>query len=191
MPRRHFAEGWRSHRGPAGFVRSAFTSDRAVSVAVRHDLPVRYDVAIAELPARPTAVVAATTTWDAFPRLWPILLDEVWAWLRANGINRGCRNLMLYLDDEPRVEVGVLMLRPLPALRGRVVASSLPAGRVASTSHRGPYSELGAAHEAVLAWCRERGEIPAGPHWEVYGPHRDDPAELTTEVGYLLGPAPG
>ena len=27
--------------------------------------------------ARATAVVAATTTWDEFPRLWRVLLDEV------------------------------------------------------------------------------------------------------------------
>ena len=30
------------------------------------------------VPARPTAVVAATTTWEEFPALWSKLLDEVW-----------------------------------------------------------------------------------------------------------------
>ena len=156
---------------------------------MRHAVPVSYDIRTAQIPARPTAVVAATTTWDAFPQLWPTLLDEVWAWLRANGIDRGCPNVMLYLDDVPHVEVGVLMLRTFPPLRGRVVASSLPAGRIATTTHRGPYAELGAAYDALRTWCRERGETPAGPRWELYGPHRDDPAELTTEVGYLLEPA--
>jgi effector-binding domain-containing protein len=50
---------------------------------------------------------------------------------------------MLYLDDTSRVEVGVELLRPCP-LTGRVVSSSLPAGRVAKTVHYGSYAELGA-----------------------------------------------
>jgi hypothetical protein len=31
------------------------------------------------------------------------------------------------------------------------------------------------------------GRALAGPRWEVYGDWRDDPAELETEVYYLLG----
>ena len=145
-----------------------------------------YEVAVVDAPARPTAVVAAATTWHELPRLWATLLDEVWVWLRANSIGRGCPNVMLYLDDLPHVEVGVEMRLPYPPLAGRVVASSLPAGRAATTTHRGSWGSLGAAHEAVLEWCRTNGETPAGPRWEVYGPHRDDPAEQTAEVFWLL-----
>ncbi|HJS93067.1 MAG TPA: GyrI-like domain-containing protein [Solirubrobacteraceae bacterium] len=135
--------------------------------------------------ARPTAVVAATTTWPEYPKLWMTLLDEVWACLRAGGINGGCRNVMLYLDEVPNVEVGVEVARPCP-LTGRVVASSLPAGTVAKSVHWGTYDGLGGAHDAVKAWCRASGRPRAGPWWEVYGPHRDDPTEVWTEVYYLL-----
>ena len=75
----------------------------------------RYEVTVADGAARPTAVVAATTTWPEFPTLWVPLLDEVWACLRAGGIERGCRNIMLYLDDVPHVEVGVELIRPWTA----------------------------------------------------------------------------
>jgi effector-binding domain-containing protein len=92
---------------------------------------------------------------------------------------------MLYWDDIPRVEVGVELRVPCP-LTGRVVASSLPAGQVAMTVHRGPYAGLAAAHRAVLDWCAAEARGRAGPRWEVYGPHRDDPAEVWTEVYYLL-----
>ncbi|HYY79161.1 MAG TPA: GyrI-like domain-containing protein, partial [Actinomycetes bacterium] len=100
-----------------------------------------YQVTVKDVQPRPTAVVPATTTWEAFPTLWRQLLDEVWACLRASGIDRGCRNVMLYRDDVPNVEVGVELGQPCP-LTGRVVASSLPAGRVAMTVHRGPYAGL-------------------------------------------------
>ena len=145
----------------------------------------RYQVTETDVVARPTAVVAATTTWQEFPTLWRDLLDEVWTCLRAGGVVRGCRNVMLYWDDTPHVEVGVELHVPCP-LTGRVAASTLPAGLVAMTVHRGPYAGLAAAHRAVLDWCAAQGRRPAGPRWEVYDPHRDDPAEVWTEVYYLL-----
>ena len=144
-----------------------------------------YEVAVADVEARPTLVVAATTSWPEFPALWGTLLDEVWTCLRASGIERGCRNVMLYLDAVPHVEVGVLPSGPC-SLTGRVVASNLPAGRVATTVHRGSYADLGAAHQAVFDWCAAHGERRAGPRWEIYGPHDDDPARVWTEVHHLL-----
>lgn len=135
--------------------------------------------------AQPTIVVAAGTTWAEFPALWRELLDEVWGRLRAAGITGGCPNVMLYLDDVPHVEVGVITSREVP-LAGRVVRSSLPSGSIATIAHRGPYEELGAAHDAVRRWCAESGLPTAGPRWEIYGPHRNDPAEREVEVCYLL-----
>lgn len=145
----------------------------------------RYAVTAKDVVARPTAVVAATTTWQEFPSLWRVLLDEVWTCLRAGGVHRGCPNIMLYWDDVPNVEVGVELRVPCP-LTGRVVASALPAGQVAMTVHHGPYAGLGMAHQAVLDWCAEQGRRPARTRWEVYGPHNDDPAKVRTEVYYLL-----
>jgi effector-binding domain-containing protein len=144
-----------------------------------------YEVSVRDVAGRPTAVVAAATTWPEFPALWKELLDEVWACLRAGGIRSGCPNVMLYRDDVPHVEVGVELRQPCP-LTGRVIASALPAGQVAMTVHRGSYAGLGPAHRAVLDWCATQGRQLAGPRWAIYGPHRDDPAEIETEIYYLL-----
>jgi effector-binding domain-containing protein len=146
---------------------------------------VGYEVSLVEAESRPTAVVAATTTWAEFPAVWGQLLGEVWGCLRAGGIDRGCRNIMLYLDNAPNVEVGVLLDRPCP-LTGRVVASALPAGATAMTIHRGPFGEVRAAHDAVLRWCAAEGRQTAGVRWEIYGPHHDDPAQQWTEIHWLL-----
>ena len=54
-----------------------------------------YTVTVVDAEPRPTAVVPATTTWPEFPNVWRELLDEVWACLRAGGIERGCRNVMV------------------------------------------------------------------------------------------------
>ena len=92
---------------------------------------------------------------------------------------------MLYEDDAPRVEVGVLVGR-LFSPEGRVVPSRLPGGAVAMTIHRGDYSALGDAHDAVHRFAAARGLELAGPRWEIYGHGHVDPSELTTEVCYLL-----
>ncbi|MFI5897141.1 AraC family transcriptional regulator [Actinoplanes sp. NPDC051513] len=137
-----------------------------------------YEVVVSSVGARPTAVVRAKSSWADFPRAWKPMLDQVWERLHAAGITRGCPNVMLYLDDIPHVEVGVLLSAPIP-LGDPVVASELPGGRVATTIHRGPYDRLGAAHEAILS----RGLPLAGPRWEIYGPHQEIPE---TQISYLL-----
>jgi effector-binding domain-containing protein len=143
------------------------------------------EVTVTDVQARPTVVVPDTTTWQPFPTLWGGLLGQVWDCLHAAGIHRGCRNIMLYWDGVPNVEVGVLLDRPCP-LTGRVVVSALPAGRAAITVHRGAFGDVGSAHDAVREWRVSRGSRPTGTRWEVYGPHDDDPARQWTEVYWLL-----
>ncbi len=144
-----------------------------------------HEVTVMRVEARPTAVVVATTTWQEFSSLWGQLLGEVWDCLRAGGIDRGCRNVMVYRDDVPNVEVGVLLDQPCP-LVGRVVASALPAGTAAMSVHCGPFGGVGSAHAAVQEWCAARGYRLTGTRWEVYGSHNDDPAQQWTEVYWLL-----
>jgi effector-binding domain-containing protein len=147
-----------------------------------------YEVSVVSVEARPTAVVAETTTWRDFPVVWGQLSGEVWDCLRAGGIDRGCPNVMLYLDDVPHVEVGVLLTQPCP-LTGRVVASALPAGRAATTVHQGSFGDVGAAHDAVVDWCMAQGLRLDRTRWEVYGPHHDDPAQQQTQVFWRLAPS--
>lgn len=143
------------------------------------------EITLVEVAAVPTLVVAATSTWARFPTLWPELSGEVWACLRAGGVVGGSPNVMLYLDDRPRVEVGVVWSAAVP-LTGRVRRSTLPAGRVARTVHRGRYSGLAATHRALLDWCASSELRPTQTRWEIYGPHRDDPDQLRVEVCWLV-----
>ena len=144
-----------------------------------------YEITLHKTAGSPTAVVAQATTWDEFPRLWRLLLDEVYAFVRGGGTTQTGHNIMLYRDDVPNVEVGVQVAGPFVAA-GRVTSSELPAGRVATTVHRGAYDGLGAAHAAVRAWCGAHEHVLTGTRWEIYGDWREDPQELETEVSYLV-----
>jgi effector-binding domain-containing protein len=146
------------------------------------------DVVELTVGARPTAVIAETTSWDAFPQLWRALLGEVWDEVRGSAEVRPGRNVMLYLDDVPHVEIGVeAAAGPFGSL-GRVVPSALPGGRVAMTRLVGGYDEIGAAHEAVVAACAERGLERLGPRWEIYGHHNDASPDQEVEIYHLVAP---
>jgi effector-binding domain-containing protein len=145
---------------------------------------VSYAVSERVVAERPTAVIAAETTWDEFPLLWRELLDEIWAVVRSNDEIDPGRNVMLYKDDVPNVEVGVEAAGPFAAI-GRIVPSTLPSGRVATTTHRGRYEDIEAAHEAVIRWCDGRGLERTGARWEIYG-HWIEGVEPEVEVYWLL-----
>jgi effector-binding domain-containing protein len=141
--------------------------------------------------ARPTAVVAQTTTWTEFPKLWGPLLGQVYEFVRprpelGTGDGGGLwQNVMLYKDQRPDVEVGVLVTGPFQA-EGTVIPSALPAGDAATATHRGDYGKLGVTHDAVRDYAAAHGRELAGPCWEIYGHARPDPSEAETEVFWLL-----
>jgi len=120
--------------------------------------------------------VKATTTWAEFPDLWKSLLDQVHAVVERPGLN-----VMLYWDDVPNVELGVLLEEPFEP-SGNVVISELPAGETVSLTHHGSWHRIWDTHEKINAMGLEL----AGPRWEIYGHHDDDPAKLEAEVVYLL-----
>jgi effector-binding domain-containing protein len=148
-------------------------------------------VRFATVEARPTAVVAQTTTWQEFPKLWGSLLGQVYEFVRphpelATGDDEELwQNVMLYKDQRPDVEVGVLVSGPFQA-EGPVMLSALPAGEVATATHRGDYARLGVTHEAVRDYAAAHGRELAGPCWEIYGHAQPDPSQAETEVFWLL-----
>ncbi len=149
------------------------------------------DLRLLTVEARSIAVVAQLTTWSEFPKVWGSLLDQVYEFVRgrpelATGDGgEHWQNVMLYKDQRPAVEVGVLVAAPFQA-RGSVICSALPAGEVATATHRGEYSKLGVTHEAVRAFAAASGRELAGPRWEIYGHAPPDPSESETEVVWLL-----
>lgn len=128
------------------------------------------EVTVKTVEPMPTAVVAASTTWAQFPATWGPMLDQVWGYLRGDapeGLYAHGHNVMLYKDDVPNVEVGVQVSgRFDPA--GRVVASALPGGLVATATHTGPIAEIGETHSAVRTWSEANGYRLTGCRWEVY-----------------------
>jgi effector-binding domain-containing protein len=119
-------------------------------------------------------------------------LDQVYSVARTGAIAIDGQNIFVYRSvpgsaDQVDVEFGVGVKAPFEGL-WPVEYCTLPVGEVATTTHWGDYARLGAAHEAVIAWCRAQNRSLAGPRWEVYGHWREGEVPRT-DVFYLLAPA--
>ena len=142
------------------------------------------NVSLLTVDAQLTAVIAETTTWEAYPETWPRLLDEVWSAVRSRRAEVAPgRNVMFYKDDVPNVEVGVEVAGSFAPL-GRVIASALPAGPVAMATHRGSW-DVGPTHRAVIDECDRLGIERVGPRWEIYG-HFNAPGDEEVEIFCLV-----
>lgn len=149
-----------------------------------------YPVSIQRAAPRTIAAVRARLAPSRIPLEFKRYLDQVYA-ARASGIQLDGQNVFVYRDatDQPGhldIEFGVGVTAP-PVPVGHVRPVELPVGEVATTTHRGAYTGLGAAHDAVLEWCRTHSRAPAGPRWEVYG-HWTEGELPQTDVYYLLQP---
>jgi effector-binding domain-containing protein len=144
-----------------------------------------YKVEVKRVEAQPTAVVRRRASQQELSQVVPHCCGLVWGVIRALQLRGAGRHLALYWDGEINLEVGVELEPPFTG-HGEVVASRTPAGTVATVGHFGPYNRLGEAHSAILKHCSEHGLTLAGPNWEVYGHWTDDPAQLRTDVFYLL-----
>lgn len=149
-----------------------------------------YDVEVKSSRPQLIAAVRARVRIGEVGRAWKPALDQVWAFLRADSGLKPGHNLFLYHHparrDEPMdVDFGVEVDRRFEAA-GAVRCVETPPGDIAWTRHVGPYDRLGAAHDAVHAWCAAHGRKIGGASWETYGDWNNDPAKLETTISCLL-----
>jgi effector-binding domain-containing protein len=149
-----------------------------------------YDVRVVISHAHPIAAVRARVALDRIAEEFRGPLDKVWAFLRSHPeLKKDGHNLFLYHHPSfgggaIDIDFGVQVAAPF-AGEGEVACVPVPAGEAVSTLHRGPYSGLRGAHDAIHRWLDEhKRRSPAS--WEIYGDWSEDPEKLETEVVYLL-----
>ena len=148
-----------------------------------------YQIELTQTKPIHTAVIRGRVPPKELARFIPAACGEVWTFARAAGLARPGRHMALYLDGQGSIEVGVEVSAPFEG-NDRVQCSALPAGRVATTVHFGPYPLLGQAHTAIREWCREQKHRCTGVSWEIYGHWQEewnrDASKIRTDVFYLL-----
>jgi effector-binding domain-containing protein len=147
-----------------------------------------YLVHLQQVDSMPLAVIQLQAKRAELARVVPECCGRVWNAVRAQQAAAG-RHVAIYWDASIRLEVGVELHGPFVEQSG-VVRSATPGGIVAWVTHLGPYSALGAAHQAVRDWCTANNHRLAGPNWEIYGHWQPewerDPTRIRTDVFYRV-----
>ena len=155
---------------------------------------IHYQIELAHSQSIHTAVIRSRVRAKELPQFVPAACGEVWSFIRSAGLPRPGRHLALYLDAQGSVEVGAEVSEGF-AGNERVHCSQLPAGRVVTATHFGPYARLSEAHAAIRTWCAEHGHRCSVVTWEIYGHWEEswntDPSKIRTDVFYLLDDAKG
>ena len=147
-----------------------------------------YQIHLTDSKPITTAVIRSRVPAQELSQFVPAACGEVWSFIRSAGLRRPGRHLALYLNDG-FVEVGAEVSEPFTG-NERIHCSQLPGGRVATTTHFGPYGHLGEAHTAVREWCAGHGHQPSGISWEIYGHWEEswnrNPSKIRTDIFHLL-----
>jgi effector-binding domain-containing protein len=148
-----------------------------------------YDVKVQTLSPRILAAVHRRVEIKDVSKAFKPALDSVWAFLRNHpGLRTDGHNVFLYHHESPNImpiDFGVEVVRSFVG-EGDVACVTTPAGEAAVVVHRGPYSELGAAHHALHQWCAGHSRTIGAYSLEIYGDWSDDPQKLETTIQYLL-----
>src|SRR5687767_12316471 len=111
-----------------------------------------YVVRVEHVVATSTAVVRRRAALRDLPKVVPDACGIVWGAIKTAGVAGAGRHVAVYLSHSPDgqidMEIGAEVSAPFPG-HGEVVASSTPAGDVATVTHLGPYQKLGEAHDAI------------------------------------------
>ena len=141
-----------------------------------------YKIEIVNGQAQATATVSGRVAHDGIPGFIGVAFGEVLAAIGGEAGVAGPPFARYDLcADGFEVEAGFPAAHVV-APAGRVRASTLPGGPMATTTHVGPYAGLAAAYGAIETWLAANGYAPAGAPWESYldGPEVAEPRTVVS-----------
>jgi effector-binding domain-containing protein len=135
-------------------------------------LDVAYDVKFKDMPAQQVLAVHDRVTLGTVSERLGAAFGEIMACGQAAGATFAGPPFVQYperFDEGTEGEIVVCMpVAPGAAGAGRVTLEAIPAIRVASTMHVGPYREISPAYETLMAAMTAEGLSPGGPPREIY-----------------------
>jgi effector-binding domain-containing protein len=150
-----------------------------------------YDVEVKDVEAQPMLAIRATAPSAELPGVFREAINEVWTYLERIGVKPSGPSFGIFHEYGETVDLEAGF--PVPEGtegEGRIRAGEIPAGRVASTWHVGPYTKLGEAYQAMDEWMHGQGHDHGQPPRELYwtGPgDEQDSSKWRTEVQYPIG----
>jgi effector-binding domain-containing protein len=149
-----------------------------------------YQCELKEQPAQKTLSIRTRTAVQDLPQVFGEGYGQIAQYLAQLGEQPIGPPFAAYYNMDMAdldVELGFPVARALPG-QGEIKAGEIPGGRVATCLYTGPYSDIEAAYNALMAWMAENGYEGAGVSYELYlnDPSETPPAELQTQIIFPL-----
>ena len=149
-----------------------------------------YQCEIKDQPAQPTLSVRTRAAIGQLPQLLGQTYGAIMQYLGELGEYPVGMPFTAYYNMDMQdldVEIGFPVSRPLPD-RGELKSGALPAGKIATTMHIGPYDTVGPAYEALTQYMQANGYTPSGVAYEFYfsDPQTTPPEQIQTQIVFPL-----
>ena len=141
------------------------------------------EFATKQLDAQPILGIRTVVTHDKIGEAMGPLFGEIFGYIQQSGQAPAGMPFTIYyhMDGGPLdmggeacvdggqidMECGMPVAAPMDG-SGRIQASELPAGTVATVTNMGPYDNLPQTWSALTEWMEAEGLQAAGAPWEVY-----------------------
>jgi effector-binding domain-containing protein len=154
---------------------------------LRAAAPSKDEFATETLEARPIASIRVKAKADSISKTLAECFPEIGKQIMKSGGSMAGPPLTRYhavTADEVDIEVAIPVKTAIKP-EGRVLASELPAGKVATTWHIGIYQDLPKTHKRLEEWIAAQKLKSSGGFWEIYWTDpglEKDPTKWRTQI---------
>ncbi len=155
----------------------------------KKDFTMQYDVAIKEIENQIISSHRTETTYEGVFAAIPEGFDTVFRRLQQADVEPSGIPFTIFHQPPDAEGPGVVeMCIPVAGAAAAIPTAEIAGGPVAAVVHKGPYDEMGPAHEALANWIHEHGHRTVGPTREIYlnHPSEVEPDDLLTEIQWPI-----
>ncbi len=145
---------------------------------------------IIETNEQPVLTVRTTTSVENLPNILGPIFGEIAGYIMAQGQEPLGPAFIAYHNMDMNnldIKIGFPVAAPLPG-NDRIKAGFIPAGKRATTFHKGAYGDIGPAYQALGEFLVKEGYEATGIAYEYYynSPGEVPESELLTKIEFLL-----
>ncbi len=149
-----------------------------------------YECEVKEQSPQHTLYIRTRTSVQELPQVLGQAYGEIAQYLERLGEQPAGPPFAAYYNMDMQnldVEIGFPVSKKIAA-KDNVQAGELPAGKVATCIHIGPYSDITPAYTALSEWIKANGYEATGVAYEMYlnDPSQTPPQELMTQIVFPL-----
>ena len=149
-----------------------------------------YKCEVKEQPHQPTLSIRTRTSVQELPQVLGQAYGAIAQYLGGLGEQPAGPPFTAYYNMDMQnleVEIGFPVSKKI-AGKDNIQACEMPAGKIATCVHIGPYSDIAPAYAALSEWIKANGYEATGVAYEMYlnDPSQTPPEELMTQIVFPL-----